>query len=186
MSRLSMLGRAAATTVVFTTAFTPTAALAATSHPVNLKATATGANVGSNNGSPTGSGSATFVVNKSKGTICYSFRAKGLTQIIGVHIHAGAAGVDGQVLVTMNAKKLNAKGETCVKESSTILSQITSNPSGYYFNIHTKQFPAGAVRGQLRGTANLATTTASPTSSSTSTPSPTASNTTPSTSKYGY
>ncbi|GEM_PF-964599 len=185
MSRLSTFSRTAAAAVVITMAFASTPAIAARSYPVKLKAVATGANVLAGKGSPTGSGSATFIIDVSKGTICYSIRSKALVAINGVHIHAGAAGVDGQVVITMNAKRFNKPGNTCVKAASTVLGDITTNPGKYYFNIHTNKFPAGAVRGQLTGTASTskAPTTKAPT---TTAPSPKASATTTPSSKYGY
>ena len=151
MSRFLTLGRAAAVAAVIATAFVSTPAFAATSNLVKLTATATGANVMAGKGSPTGSGSATFTINEAKGTICYSINSKDLSAITGVHIHKGAAGVDGPVVVAMNAKEFNKNGSysACVKESPTLLGDISMNPSMYYFNIHTKTFPAGAVRGQL-------------------------------------
>lgn len=185
MSRISRFGRTAAVAVVITMAFASTSAFAARSYPVKLKAAATGANVLAGKGSPTGSGSATFIIDVSKGTICYSIKSKALTAINGVHIHVGAAGVDGPVVVALDAKKFNKLGNTCVKAASAVLGDISTNPGKYYFNIHTNKFPAGAVRGQLTGTASTskAPTTKAP---ATTVPSPKASATTTPPSKYGY
>ncbi len=185
MSRLSTFSRTAAAAAVITMAFASTPAIAARSYPVKLKAVATGANVLAGKGSPTGSGSAAFIIDVSKGTICYSIKSKALAAINGVHIHAGAAGVDGPVVVALNAKQFNKPGNTCVKAASAVLGDITTNPGKYYFNIHTNKFPAGAVRGQLTGTASTskAPTTKAPT---TTVPSPKASATTTPSSKYGY
>jgi CHRD domain len=36
-----------------------------------------------------------------------------------------------------------------VKASKTVIAAIEESPSGYYVNIHTSDFPAGAIRGQL-------------------------------------
>ncbi len=152
MSRLSTFGRTTAIASVITTAFALSPAVAATSYPVTLKVTATGANVMAGKGSPTGSGSATFTINLAKGTICYSIKSKALKDINGVHIHSGASGVDGPVAVALDAKNFNKPGVACVKETAAVLGAIASNPGLYYFNIHTKKFPAGAVRGQLTGT----------------------------------
>lgn len=154
MSRFTTFSRVAAAAVVLTTVFASTPAFAASSYPVKLKATATGAHIMGGLGSPKGSGLATFTINESKGTICYSIKFKALAGVNGVHIHKGAAGVDGPVVVAMNVKRFNKKGNVCVKESPAVLGEIAMNPGMYYFNIHTKKFPAGAVRGQLTGTAH--------------------------------
>jgi len=37
----------------------------------------------------------------------------------------------------------------CVPASTTLIGAIAANPSGYYVNIHNKQYPGGAVRAQL-------------------------------------
>lgn len=153
MSRFSTFGRVTAVAVVLTTALASTPAFAASSYPVKLKVTATGTKEMGGKGSPTGSGSATFTINESKGTICYSIKFKALAGINGVHIHKGAAGVDGPVVVALNAKRFNKTGSACVKESPAVLGEIAMDPGMYYFNIHTKKFPAGAVRGQLTGIA---------------------------------
>jgi hypothetical protein len=73
------------------------------------------------------------------------------------HIHTGAAGVSGGVLV--NA--LVAQGEITlvngaasysrlnIAMTSAQATQIVNNPPGYYFNVHTSAFPLGVMRGQL-------------------------------------
>ena len=151
MSQFSKIAKAAAVAVVLTTTFASTPAFAATSYPVKLKAAATGANEGAGNGSPTGSASANFIVSVSRGTFCYNITSKGLTGINGVHIHKGAAGADGPVVILMNFKRFNKPGNVCVKASPAILRAIALSPAAYYFNLHTPAFPAGAVRGQLKG-----------------------------------
>ncbi len=37
----------------------------------------------------------------------------------------------------------------CVSADPVLIGQIIANPAGYYVNVHTTEFPAGAVRGQL-------------------------------------
>ena len=151
MSQFSKITKAAAIAVALTTSLASTPAFAAASYPVKLKAAATGANEGAGKGSPTGRASANFIVSVSRGTFCYNITSKGLTGINGVHIHKGAAGADGPVVVVMNFKRFNKTGNACVKASPAILSAIAMSPATYYFNLHTPAFPAGAVRGQLKG-----------------------------------
>jgi hypothetical protein len=73
------------------------------------------------------------------------------------HIHTGAAGVSGGVLVNANVNQ----GEITLVNGAASYSrlniamtaaqaqQIVNNPPGYYFNVHTKDFPQGVMRGQL-------------------------------------
>ena len=73
------------------------------------------------------------------------------------HIHLGAAGVNGGVVV--NA--LVALGEVVLTNGAVTYSRlgitlsaanaqaIINNPAGYYFNVHTSAFPNGVMRGQL-------------------------------------
>ena len=151
MSQFSKIAKTAAVAVVISTSFASAPSFAASSYPVKLKATATGSNEGVGKGSRTGSASANFIVSISRGTFCYNITSKGLTGANGVHIHKGAAGVDGPVVVLLNFKRFNKAGNACVKATPALLSDIVKNPSAYYFNLHTPAFPAGAVRGQLKG-----------------------------------
>jgi hypothetical protein len=78
------------------------------------------------------------------------------------HIHVGAAGVNGGIVVTLfelaglPADERNdalERGELrdCVPADPAVLEQIAANPAGYYCNLHNSRFPAGAIRGQLDG-----------------------------------
>jgi len=107
---------------------------------------ATGANE-AGGGAKGASASGTFVINQSKGTICTTIRTKGLKDIAAAHIHKGAKGVDGGPVVTFDTMKFNTR--ECVKAAPTLLADMAMNPAMYYFNVHTKAFSAGAVRGQL-------------------------------------
>ena len=106
-------------------------------------------------GDPGGKGSAQFGITGSQ--ICATFRFTTTDtpfQITGTHIHKGVAGVKGDIVVNFGAAP-NGKTvcKTCPSTAcpdSRILSKIKANPSAYYANIHTGDFPDGAVRGQLR------------------------------------
>lgn len=132
------------------------AALAATT---GASATATGSNEVGKAGDPNAAAKATFTFDTSSHQLCYTVTATSL-QAVAMHIHNGAAGVNGPVVVALDATKIGA-GKTCLAVAPALLSDISSNPAGYYFNAHTKAFPAGAVRGQLVGTPTM---TGTPTS----------------------
>ncbi len=99
-------------------------------------------------GSPTGSADATFSVDTKSHLICYTVTTKDLAGVAAGHIHSGAKGVDGGVAVGLDASKFN-KGTACVSVASAVATDIAKNPDMYYFNLHTKKYPGGIVRGQL-------------------------------------
>ncbi len=116
-----------------------------------LTVAANGANERPNLGSKTGTSAGSFTVNTVKNTFCYSnVRTRGLNNIIGAHVHLGASGIDGSIFVWIDIKKINKPGLACVKVGHLVLLDIAKYPSDYYFNVHTKTFPGGAVRGQLK------------------------------------
>ena len=121
--------------------------------PVVLMTHATGAEVlaadnANMGGSPTGSADATFNVDTKSNQICYTVTTKDLADVVAGHIHSGAKGVDGGVVVALDPAKFNY-GSTCVPVTAAIATEIAMNPSMYYFNLHSKQYSGGAVRGQL-------------------------------------
>ena len=81
----------------------------------------------------------------------------GSTAIL-AHIHTGAAGVPGGVLINSGLSAASpvampngtgtftARGITA---DAATLQSIVDNPAGFYYNVHTTVNPGGAVRGQL-------------------------------------
>lgn len=103
------------------------------------------AGAGAMSGSVTGS----FTTDLKKNVLCYSATNKGIKGINGIHIHVGAAGVDGAVAVALDPMKIGQKKSTCIKVAAKVLADIAANPSMYYLNAHNADYPNGAVRGQL-------------------------------------
>jgi hypothetical protein len=76
------------------------------------------------------------------------------------HIHPGATGVIGNVLVDTGLTPAspvtlaNGTGSFTLEREFTItpaqIQSIIDNPAGFYFNVHTPVNPGGAVRGQLQ------------------------------------
>lgn len=96
-------------------------------------------------GDPEGSGEASVEINMEEQQVCYEIELEGI-EPTAAHIHSGSAGASGPPVVTLN---LPAEMSGCVDADSTTLAQIQQNPSGYYVNVHTSEYGAGAVRGQL-------------------------------------
>lgn len=79
-------------------------------------------------------------------TLRYSVFVQNIGTTTGAHIHTGGAAVAGGVLVPLTPSTLS-NGTTTI--TAEVASQINANPSGFYVNVHTADFPNGAVRGQL-------------------------------------
>jgi CHRD domain len=123
-------------------------AAAAQAEGRTLSATLTGAAEVPGPGDPDGTGSATLTVNPGLGQICYELTVSGIAPATAAHIHVGAAGVAGPVVVTL-APPTDGTSSGCVGVSRELALAILTNPSGYYVNVHNADYPAGAVRGQL-------------------------------------
>lgn len=98
-------------------------------------------------GSPTGSGIVVLHLDAKKGTVCWVFeKVAGIDKPLAAHIHKGASGKSGPVVAPLGAT-YKAKG--CAKAPTKVIAAIEEHPSSYYANVHTKKYPAGAIRGQL-------------------------------------
>jgi hypothetical protein len=106
-------------------------------------------------GDPDGSGEARITVNPGQGEICWEIEAAGIElPALSAHIHEGAVGVAGDVVVTLTPPvEVGDDGSGfssgCTTVERELAFDILKNPENYYVNVHTDEFPAGAIRGQL-------------------------------------
>jgi hypothetical protein len=103
-------------------------------------------------GKPDASGTALIRLNPGEGLVCFKLVVTNAGQpIVAAHIHQGAAGVAGPVVVPLatpiGANVQQSKG--CVSAAPALIRQIAASPAQFYVNAHTKEFPGGVVRGQL-------------------------------------
>jgi hypothetical protein len=123
---------------------------------VRLETALSGANEVPGPGDSDGSGAATVKVSVKAGRVCYAISVRDITlPAVGAHIHRGRAGVAGPVKVTLNNPTQIASTGIglsfgCERDlSRTLLRRIRQNPAAFYVNVHTTDYPDGAVRGQL-------------------------------------
>ena len=99
-------------------------------------------------GDPDGSGTAAI---KTRGTeVCYDLRWSGV-EVTMAHIHKGAAGSNGDVVVNFfaNESPVDASSKSgCVTAKAAVVKGLAANPANYYVNLHSPEFPKGAIRGQ--------------------------------------
>jgi hypothetical protein len=95
----------------------------------------------------TGSGTADLRLNQGRGEICLEVETQNISAPILQHIHRGVAGTNGPIVVDFSS--LLPGGDGCVDAARALVKEIRQNPEGFYFNVHTVEFPGGAVRGQL-------------------------------------
>jgi CHRD domain len=98
-------------------------------------------------------GSATGIVRVRGDRITFAFSWTGISAPTLGHIHQGVAGVNGDVKVPLFATPMpetaTAAAGVLTVSDPAIADALRANPSGFYLNLHTKEFPGGAVRGQL-------------------------------------
>lgn len=69
------------------------------------------------------------------------------------HIHRGTATESGPVVVPFDPPGADGKVSGTVTADAALVAEIKANPQNFYVNVHTSDFPAGAIRGQLAGDA---------------------------------
>lgn len=68
------------------------------------------------------------------------------------HIHRGARGVAGPIVVPFFKSTTPLAGDSatgCVTVDPTLARELGQRPGSFYVNVHTVELPAGAIRGQL-------------------------------------
>ena len=97
-----------------------------------------------------GTGTATLVLDPDAGTACWEMTAEGIDPVTISHIHEGAEGVNGDVVVDLDLDGFEGTSEGCNEAAEgEALQAIIDDPAGYYVNLHNEAFPGGAIRGQL-------------------------------------
>jgi hypothetical protein len=114
---------------------------------------------------PAAAGFAVVTLNSGQEEVCFKVTFSGLSaNVSDSHIHEGAAGVRGPVVIPFAAPVAplfpavtSGTVARCVPASRELIKRVRENPENFYVNIHTRSSPAnattdrpgGAIRGQL-------------------------------------
>jgi hypothetical protein len=103
-------------------------------------------------GDKDGSGTAQMRIQGNQ--VYFAFTWKGIGTPTMGHIHEGVKGKNGAVVIPFFLKKLpaghNSVSGTVKVTDTALLARIKNHPEQFYFNLHTDEFPGGAVRGQVQ------------------------------------
>jgi hypothetical protein len=105
-------------------------------------------------GDPDATGTAVLQLFPGHKTVCYDLTWADIDGTVhAAHIHIGPAGVPGPIVVGLFINESFSGTDSdsgCVSADSRTIGRIIANPEGYYVNVHSSVYPAGAIRGQLR------------------------------------
>ncbi len=100
-------------------------------------------------GDRNGAGSFSAVIDGRE--LCYGLAVRDIQDPVAAHIHRGGRNTNGPIVVPLTAPDSGNPGVSsdCSRLRRSLVRAIRSNPERYYVNVHTGDFPDGAVRGQL-------------------------------------
>ena len=104
---------------------------------------------GGRHGDKNGSGTAHVALITSEDRLCYSLEASDIKPATKAHIHQGTASERGPIVVEVDPPPEDRTSSGCTDVSPALLRTLLEKPQSYYVDVHNKEFPHGAIRGQL-------------------------------------
>lgn len=100
-------------------------------------------------GDPDGSAQAEVTIADNFDQVCWSVHdVRNIGPVTAAHIHVGARGVNGPPVFTLT-KSNEGSWKGCSEGAEWKQDRIQGNPEAFYVNLHTAEYPNGAIRGQL-------------------------------------
>ncbi len=108
-------------------------------------------------GDPDGTGISTVAVSTAARRACVEIDVEGIAlPAAAAHIHQAPVGVNGAIVVPLTAPGADGISRGCARGLDPALADaLAADPAGFYVNVHTGDFPNGAVRGQLASAGSL-------------------------------
>lgn len=100
-------------------------------------------------GDPDGAGTARITADATTNNICFTLTVQAIAAPTAAHIHRAPRGAAGPPVLTLDAP-VRGESHGCLSVERTLAAAIIAEPSNFYVNVHTADYPNGAVRGQLR------------------------------------
>jgi len=102
-------------------------------------------------GDADGSGQARITVNYGQREVCWESSVSNIVlPATASHIHKAGRSIRGPIVLPLSAPGTSGTASGCASGvDPVLLKDILQNPASYYVNVHTADFPAGAIRGQL-------------------------------------
>lgn len=106
-------------------------------------------------GDPDATGTANLTLNAGRERVCYELAWQNVEGTVhSAHIHEAPAGRNGGIVVSLFTNQSfpgTGSASGCDEGDATReeIRRILTNPAGFYVNVHSTVFPAGAIRGQL-------------------------------------
>ncbi len=80
--------------------------------------------------------------------VCARVQHRKIGDPVAAHIHKGRPGESGRVVVDLTGAVTG--GRNCATGMDhDLIHKMSHHPKRYYFDVHTRRYPAGAIRGQL-------------------------------------
>jgi hypothetical protein len=101
-------------------------------------------------GDSDGAGQGTVTLDSETNQVSWDFSYSNIAEPTAMHIHEGAEGQSGGVVVPFTLEK-DSEGNLVglTNAPAEAVQAIIASPAGYYVNIHNSEFRGGAIRGQL-------------------------------------
>jgi hypothetical protein len=99
---------------------------------------------------PDGLGHALIRLKPATSQVCWRLWARRIAPATASHIHRGARGVNGPIVVPLTPPT-TGRSAGCVAADPALIDEIRLHPGRFYVNVHNADFPGGAIRGQLHG-----------------------------------